>query len=331
MHYPLGLLPVLCFLAALVLLDSYKLVRLRWVVACIAAGVVVAILTLVINSAVFLSITIEFASYSRYIAPIIEESLKAAIIVLLLARNRIGFLVDSAIFGFAVGAGFAVFENWYMLRAIPATDLGTWVIRGFGTAVMHGGATAIFAVSTRALLRRHKELGPTSILPGLIMASLVHSVFNHFFFSPIGNTLAVLIFLPIVVAVVYQRSERAVAEWLDTGFDANCELLNSINSGDFSTSNIGLYLTTLKEKFRGEVVADLLCYLRLHVELSLRAKGLMMMRDTGFTSEIGDQTREKLNEIKYLDKSIGKTGKLALKPIMTMSRKDLWSFYMLRQ
>ncbi len=31
--------------------------------------------------------------------------------------------------------------------------------------------------------------------------------------------------------------------------------------------------------------------------------------------------------MKFLEKSIGKTGKLALKPFLHMSRQDLWQFY----
>jgi hypothetical protein len=90
-----------------------------------------------------------------------------------------------------------------------------------------------------------------------------------------------------------------------------------------------MYLHSLKEKFRGEVVADLLCYLRLHVELSIRAKGLLMMRESGFENKTGEETRAKLEEMKYLEGSIGATGKLAVKPFLQMSRKDLWQFYML--
>ena len=150
-----------------------------------------------------------------------------------------------------------------------------------------------------------------------------------FFFPPVLNTLVVLTSLPILMVMVYKQSEGAVADWLDVGFDADTELLELINSGRLSTSKVGLYLLTLKEKFRGEVVVDLLCYLKLHVELSMRAKGLLMMRESGFESEVGEETKAKLEEMKYLERSIGKTGKLAMKPFLQMSRKDLWQIYML--
>jgi len=67
----LGLAPVLCFLGALVLLDSYKLVRLRGVVAVVFAGMVMAGVAYWINGA--LLARIDFSVYTRYVAPVIEE------------------------------------------------------------------------------------------------------------------------------------------------------------------------------------------------------------------------------------------------------------------
>ena len=54
-----------------------------------------------------------------------------------------------------------------------------------------------------------------------------------------------------------------------------------------------------------------------------------MMREQGFVSQAGEETRAKLEEMKYLESSIGATGKLAIKPFLRMSQKDLWQFYML--
>lgn len=328
-HALLGLLPVCCFLVALVVLDSYKLVDVRWVMGTIVFGGITAGLSYFIHTNALDAFQISFTDYSRYFSPFIEEALKGMIIVVLLYRNRIAFLVDAAIFGFAVGAGFAVIENVYMLQLLPVTDMRVWIIRGFGTAMMHGAATAILAVSYRALIRREERSPIVAFIPGLLVAGIVHSVYNHFFFPPVVNTLVVLTSLPILMVVIYKQSESAVADWLDVGFDADTELLELINSGRLSTSKVGLYLLSLKEKFRGEVVADLLCYLQLHVELSMRAKGLMMMRESGFENEVGEETKAKLEEMKYLDRSIGKTGKLAMRPFLQMSRKDLWQIYML--
>ena len=133
-HLLLGLLPVCCFLAALVYLDSYKLVSIRWVLAVIGLGCIAGVLSYPLNVSARNLFDIEFVTLTRYVAPFIEEALKGLIVLLLIRRNRIGFPVDAAIFGFGLGAGFAIFENLYYLRAMPDLLLGTWIVRGFGTA-----------------------------------------------------------------------------------------------------------------------------------------------------------------------------------------------------
>ena len=328
-HALVGLLPVCCFLGALVFLDSYKLIPMRWILGTIGMGCIAGILSYPVNVTVMDTFDVGFLTLTRYVAPFIEEFLKGIIIFVLIRRHRIGFPVDAAIFGFAVGAGFAIFENLYYLRAMPDLLLGTWIVRGFGTAIMHGGATAIFAIAAHTLMEQHPTRVVTALLPGFLVAVIAHSVYNHFFLMPIVNTLLVFASLPVLFTMVFQQSEKAVQHWLGIGFDADAEIIELINSGDFSTSKIGEYLHSLTEKFEGPVVVDMLCYLRLHKELAMRAKGLLMLREQGFTDKPGEATRAKLKELEYLVSSIGPTGLLALKPFLRMSRKDLWQFYML--
>ena len=326
-----GLLPVLSFLAVLLYLDSYKLVKLRDIVVVVAFGAAIAGASYLLNAQIAGLVEIEFKTLSRYVAPVSEEVLKGLLILVMIRFHRIGFLVDAAIFGFAVGTGFALVENLYYLNLFPNAGIGTWILRGFGTAIMHGGATALFAVLGLALLERSKRPGLGAFLPGLAIAVVLHSVFNHFFFSPLVSTLGIVIVLPPLLYAVFERSEQALGNWLGKGFDADTEMLALINSGQLSESPIGRYLHTLKDKFKGPVVADLLCYLRLTTELALRAKGVLMMRESGFAVPVDEATKEKFAELRYLETSIGRTGRLALQPLLHMSHKDLWQLYMLRE
>lgn len=324
-----GILPVLAFLAALLALESYKLVRLRTVIATIAAGAAAAALCWFVNGWLIERLDATLATYSRYGAPVVEEVAKAVVIVLLVRANRIGFLVDAAIAGFAVGAGFAVIENVYYHQLVPEAGLGAWVVRGFGTALMHGGATAVFAIIGLALRDRRGSDAPHLFLPGLLLAIVLHSAFNHMFLSPKLSTLAVLLVLPPLLYAVFMRSEKAVGEWLGRGFDRDAEMIELIESGRFSEAPVGRYLTSLRDRFEGPIVADLLCYLRVHTELAMRAKGLLMMRENGFAVQLDEATRDRLAELRYLQKSIGRTGTLALRPLVHASRKDVWQIVML--
>ena len=326
-----GLLPVAIFLSTLLWLDSYKLVRMRTVLAVVAAGAVVAVACYFANAAILYLTRIDFANYSRYVAPVVEELLKAVVIAWLIHANRVGFLVDAAIFGFAVGTGFAVVENVYFLEIAKSSGIGLWLVRGFGTAIMHGGATAIFAVMGTSILEASpaNELRFRAFLPGLGIAIVLHSAFNHLLMSPRLAMAAALFSVPLVLYIVFERSEKAVGEWLGKGFDADAEMLELINSGRLSDSPVGRYLHTMKGKFRGPVVADLLCYLRIYTELSLRAKGILMMRENGFQVSMDEPTQAKFAELSYLESSIGRTGLLAIQPMCHMSRKDLWQLYIL--
>ena len=324
-----ALLPVLCFLATLLYLDSYKLVRLQAVIAVVAAGAVVAGIGFFVNAWLLQLLAIDLTSYTRYVGPVTEELLKGLVIVALIRLHRIGFLVDAAIFGFAVGSGFAVIENLYYLQQVPDAGMGTWIVRGFGTAIMHGGATAIFAVMSLSAVERVEGARSWVFLPGFALAVALHAAYNHLFLSPKLSTLAMIVVMPPLFYLVFERSARAVGNWLGSGFDADTEMLDLINSGRLSDSPVGEYLHTLKDKFKGAVLADILCFLRLYTELALRAKGILMMRENGFEVGVDDETRAKFDEMRYLERSIGRTGLIAMQPVLHMSHKDLWQLYML--
>ena len=327
-HVLVGLAPVLCFLAALLYLDSYKLVAMRAVVAIVACGFAAAALCYAVNGLLLGVTGLDVETYSRYAGPAVEELAKGLVIVALIRMHRIGFLVDAAIFGFAVGTGFAIVENLWFQHLIPDAGIGTWVVRGLGTAIMHGGTTAIFAMMGLVMLEEGRKT-LAAFLPGFALAFALHSGFNHLLGSPRLATLAALVVLPPLLFWVFHRSEKAVSDWLGQGFDADASMLELINSGHLADSHTGRYLDSLKHRFRGPVVADLLCYLRLHTELALRAKGILMMRESGFDVPVDDATRAKFTEMTYLEGSIGKTGLLAIHPMLHMSHKYLWQLYML--
>jgi protease PrsW len=326
---PVALLPVLVFLAALVYFDSFKLVSLRVVIAAMAIGGAAAGAAYFLNQVLLDSLRLEFVTYSRYVSPWLEEALKGAVLFYLIRSRRIGMLVDGAIFGFAIGSGFALVENLYYLTTRPDAHVVVEIVRGFGTAIMHGGATAIFAIVAVALAEKRTEASVAVLLPGLLAAVALHSAFNHMLAKPVFATLGILLALPPLMHFVFQRSEQSLRDWLDADLDSDIELLELINSNEFSRSHAGIYLQSLREKFRGEVVADMLCYMRLHVELALRAKGVLLLRESGLDAPIDEETREKLVEMQYLERSIGRTGRIAVRPVLPMTSKDLWQIYML--
>jgi RsiW-degrading membrane proteinase PrsW (M82 family) len=332
-----SLIPVIVFLVVLMAIDSFKLVRFRSVLWAILYGTVIAFVCLWISLGLLKLFSVRAEVFVRYVAPFIEEVLKATLVVYLIRRKRVGFMVDAAIFGFAVGTGFAIVENVYYFKYFASPDPLVWVVRGFGTAVMHGGVTAIIGITSKQLsdrfssqlMERSTWLCVLVFIPGLLIAYLIHSAYNHFFFSPVMSTIGLLFLLPLLMYIVFRASEKATRNWLGVKFDTDQELLEMIQTGRVTESRLGGYFESLQTRFSGEVVVDMLCMLRLHLELSIRAKGILLMREAGFKPPDESELEEKFRELKYLEKAIGKIGLMASKPIFNMSDRDLWQLYTL--
>jgi len=332
MRAPIALLPVLLFLAGLVQLDGYKLVRLRMMFLLLVTGALAAAVSYLLNNLAFAHFHGSFVTYSRYVSPWIEESLKAALLVFLIRTRRVGLPVDAGIAGFAIGTGFAVVENLYYLAARPHTMLAVQVIRGFGTAIMHGGTAAILAMISNTLYERRPSGGLHLLLPGLFAAVALHTGYNYLLVRPALATLATLLVLPFVIYLVFDHSERILRKWIEVDLDSDVNRLEAISTGRFLDSASGRYLQALRDRFKGEQLADMLCYLRVHGELAVRAKGVLLLREAGMPDlPIDAETGAKLAELGQLERAIGKTGMLALRPLMMATGKEIWQLTLLRQ
>ena len=324
-----SILPVFVFLTSLVFLDSYKLVPLRAIVIAILAGCVAAAVSFLLNSWILHATGMESVTYRRYGAPLVEESIKSLYLIYLIRKRRIGFMVDAAIFGFAIGAGFALVENAYYVDALQNPNILIWIIRGFGPAIMHGGATAVLGIIFKNVSDRSSSGKLAAFFPGFLIAACLHSFYNHFFFGPVISTVLIIALLPVVMIAVFQRSETSLRQWLRVGFDSDQELLEMLMSGSLMETPVGMYMGSLQTKFQPEVVVDMVCYLRIHVELSIEAKGILLMRQSGFELPPDPGVKEKFSELRSLAKNIGQTGKLALLPFLHTSDRELWQLHML--
>jgi RsiW-degrading membrane proteinase PrsW (M82 family) len=327
----LALLPVLLFLAALRLLDSYKLVSQRKVGAALAAGAVAAAVCFGLNTVIFHQFPEYQDQYARFGAPVVEELAKAGFWIFLIATARVAFMVDSAICGFAIGAGFALVENIFYLRVLEGRGFGIWLLRGFGTAVMHGGVAAIAALVSVYLFESRQWHGVRQFAPGLVAAMMLHSLFNQGVLSPVSSMAATVAGLPLVFMVVFYFSERSLRRWLGGKLDQDIDMIAMIASGEFRHTPQGAYLMSLNDAFPPEVRGDMLTLLHLTLEISARAKGDLMLREAGLEVPPDPTLESHFRELRYLEKSIGPTGMLAVRPLLSRTPRDLWEMHHLRR
>jgi len=327
----ISLLPVLAFLLVLILMDSYKLLKPMIVVLTILYGIFAA------ASAFFLQRYLIGSGQELTLiwGPISEEFLKALLPVLMLKWKRVGFIVDSAIIGFASGAGFALLENLLYLLTVQNTNPLLWIVRGLGTAVMHGGTTAILMIFSAYITERFKSQKILNFLPGLLIAIIIHSLFNKIITSRLFLseyvTAAQLIILPLLISIAFTQSEKSLRDWMEQGLESSVRLLNAIRKGKFSETKSGRYVYSLREHLPVEVVVDIFCYLQIYLDLTAQAKANLMLREQGFPVQPDPDVENRFAELKQLAKNIGKTGLRAMAPILQSSPRDLWQLYYLEK
>ena len=177
-------------------------------------------------------------------------------------------------------------------------------------------------VLVEALQRSDKPL--MASLLGMLAAVLLHSLFNHFIFDPLLQTLLILLLLPLVFYLLFSYTTRNLQQWLDTAFSTDIDMLRMMRQGQFRNTRAGAYLASLREHFDGAVLLDMYCYFSLYLELSIRAKRNMLLRESGLPPMIEADMKDKLTEMKQLRRQIGPSGELALMPLVRMSHRQLW-------
>ena len=297
----LAFVPVLLFVTELRLLDSYKLVCRSAVITSMVWGASMAFLCLSIHEWLLGSGLVDVHTAARYLAPVTEETLKALFVARLIVRRRIGFTVDALIHGFAVGTGFALVENALYLQSLGRGSVVFWIVRGFGTAVLHGATAAMFAMISRTLVGSGRVRQALAFLRAWLVAVLIHAIYNRAFFSPVAMTVALLVAAPALVLLVFSRSERATREWLGPGLDLDLALLDLLRSDRFDQTRIGVYLQELRDRFPAQSVADMVCLLRLRIELSIQAKALLLAREAGLELAPDADLLEGVAELTYLN------------------------------
>jgi protease PrsW len=192
---PLAILPVPLLLAGVLWVDRLEPEPRGNLVFAFGWGAgVAALAALLINTAGLEYVTQPAlgASTGEYVsatfaAPVVEETLKGAVLVGLLWRRRAEFdgPTDGIIYAAMVGLGFAMIENvGYYINALVVTPMrggvallgATFVLRGLLSPLLHPMFTAMTGLGV-AYAARHRG-GGRAVLAGWLAAVALHMIWN---------------------------------------------------------------------------------------------------------------------------------------------------------
>ncbi|PKL85602.1 MAG: hypothetical protein CVV22_06770 [Ignavibacteriae bacterium HGW-Ignavibacteriae-1] len=325
----IAILPVILFTIILIYLDSFKLIKSNDAIIIFLISAVLAVLAYPINSVVAAISNLSEQYHINYVIPIIEETLKFTIFFILYRRNQAGFLTDAMIYGFIIGSGFAFTENiyFYFIKVSEPTIMQQ-MVRGFGTAIMHAASTGLAATILLYLNDIRKKNLVLSSLIALTTAITIHIIYNSFLIKPELQAALVIIIFTIVATSLFQLSDRYIKSWIGIEFDSDLKFLEMLNSGDLKNTSLGQFIEQIKSKFSQFIIFDIICFIRINLELSIQFKSYLMLKEQSLPIPHDPELQDKITEYEYLKRNIGKIALATLRPILRIGKRELW---MLRQ
>ena len=325
LDWSLALVPVMVMVGLFVWLDVFKLMSFKEILLLLGLGALAALVAYPISGRVIDQLPLGFSFYSRFVAPWIEEALKGAAVAGLIVANRIGYKLDAVISGFAIGAGFSVVENIFYLIRFPELEPTVWMVRGLGTALMHGATCAILAAVTHELAERSSRRAASRfrfnalwLLPGLLVAGLLHTLFNQFPDRPMVAMMGALVATPVALMAIFQFGTAEAQAWLAEESSAHRDALAVVRGGAFPADESGRRIAALAERLgaNGGRIRD---YLSTELALVVAAEEKLLGK-TIATAEVGALFEQR----DQLRNAIGRTTLAALDPLLPLSRNDRW-------
>lgn len=177
-------------------LDLYGTGRFRTLALCFAWGLAGAFLLSNASLTVLLGLGVAYITVVTFVAPLLEETFKALVLIYLITRPVFRYIVDGALYGFAAGIGFGVAETMFIyLPNNPNAALVSAISRSLSAILMHAGASALVGVSLGRLRRARKvRLTAAWVVLGIALAVTAHLIYNNMAYRLGSQPQALLLF-----------------------------------------------------------------------------------------------------------------------------------------
>ena len=337
-HWGVALIPVLVMLGVFVWLDAFALMSWKEVSVLLLLGAIGAIAAYPISGRMLDTLPIGFSLYSRFIAPWIEEALKAVLMIILFRMNRIGYKLDAVISGFAIGAGFSVVENILYLTFFPEYGTGTWLVRGFGTAIMHGTTLAVLAAIAHEFAERETRASAADydfnllwFVPGYGVAVALHTAFNQFPDRPLMAMMGAVVIAPVVLIGILGLGTAEAQRWLASECEEHRAQVDALRAGRWPKGKSGEKVAALAERLDAETGKRIRRYWELQAWLVAEAEETLMEEASGDAVFDPAAVQSAVHELDGLKRALGPSTLMALQAVLPFSRNDLWEVSELRQ
>lgn len=202
----------ICIMAPLLILLLMLRGRSRTLLGYLMIGIFVSLFSSELNSVLAQWLQTDSFYTTTVVTPVAEEIAKALPVLFyaLVFSDRQDKLIPVA---FAVGVGFAMFENTVILiQNINSVTISWAIIRGFCTALMHAVCTAAIGFGI-CFIKRDKRLFLCGTFALLSISCIYHGIFNMLIQSELklfAVILPLVTYVPLVIlqAKYYENAKK---------------------------------------------------------------------------------------------------------------------------
>jgi RsiW-degrading membrane proteinase PrsW (M82 family) len=262
-------------------------------------------------------------------APPTEEVLKSLILIFLVRRSKFTYFVDAVIYGFAIGIGFAIFENYEYLLGHSETALSVAVGRVLSTNLIHASSSATIGIG----------LGMVRFQPGLrkilyALSSYTVAILFHLGFNNLVtrlNSSLLLLYAAVVgfsgtifIVTVIRRGLREEKRWIEEKLGMSDRVTTSEAAIVNRWKDSKLILTSLKLRFGAKKTAQIEQFLLAQARLGILRKTLEKIPDEKTRTSVREEMAKVRQEMDQARRDVGTYCMIYVRDIFPENNNVLW-------
>ena len=312
--------------------DMYETGNFHFVVSSFIWGLIAYFIAAQINPLLVAQGIADYNSLVRFYAPIIEEILKVIIILFLVRQAAFTYFVDGTVFGFAIGIGFAIVENYEYVLATPDSAVFQAVARVISTNLMHATATGALGIALGQARMERSGKQILLIFSGLALAIGIHMAYNNLV-TRVNSGLLLLYaaaagiggagFIYLVIKRGFQNEQKQMEENLTKEAGITAQEASAVQQVD----QMKKFLAPVVEKFGSDKAQQVEKFIRLQAKLAILRKSAARFAEIG-DEKLYQSTEKQIGTIrKDMDefrRSVGSYCMLYLRGTFLQESSPLW-------
>lgn len=323
----------LIFLCFILQLDFYQTGQFKTVLLSLALGGIAAALAAIINRSLDYFDLLSVDDIRRFVAPFHEEIIKGLFVLYVIRRSRFSYSVDGILYGFSVGIGFAVIENYFFVTDGPLPAINIAFQRIFTTSLVHAFSSAIVGIALESYRSRNSQLQVFIPIIGFVLAIGQHMLYNNAIYAiyTTGNHDPVFVtFIPGVLGiyfiyVVMKRGRKQAQEWIKEKLGMTDRVTRSeVTAIDHFASTDDIFLPVI-ERFGVEKAKQVEQLLYLQARIGIKRKSLDGVKNNlAMHNAIESDIDEMRTEMEQIRRSIGTYAMLFVRGLFTEEMVSVW-------